>query len=196
MMLAPPAAPTNTELRVLAEISSYDDLHNALRRRSDELQVSRTQLDAATGLQSGYVAKLLAPVPTKRVGIQSLGPLLIVLGVKLVMVEDLDSLRKISLHLEKRDERAVRQLAVGKRKKRRVYPKRSSEWGKFMAARRVLSQSPKKRSQIARIAGVSRWLKWRDIKEAARAAAKPIMSKGAREARLRLDTKSNGGTRG
>jgi hypothetical protein len=37
MMLAPPAAPTNTEPRVLAEISSYDDLHNALRRRSDEL---------------------------------------------------------------------------------------------------------------------------------------------------------------
>ena len=55
---------------------------------------------------------------------------------------------------------------------------------------------PKKPSQNARIAGVSRWLKWRDIKEAARAAAKPIMSKGAREARLRLDTKSNGGTRG
>jgi hypothetical protein len=185
MMLA---APAQTPGRVLAVVSDYSQLIDALRSRTDELAVSRKTLDDLTGLQNGYCAKLLMPVPMKRFGPQSLGPLLTVLGAKLMLVEDLEGLRKISSRLEKRDERAVRQQAVGKRKKRRVYPKLGPEWGRMMAARRVLSQSPRERSRIARVAGLSRWLKWRDIKEAARAAAKPIPppTKREREERLRL----------
>jgi hypothetical protein len=149
--------------RVLAEV------HAALRARSDELAVSRAELDSLSGLQSGYCSKLLSPVPIKQVGMESLGPLLTVLGVKLIMVEDLDALRRIGPRLTKRNEQAVRMRARRKRSKRLKF---SSEWGKFMAAKRVLSQPKRERTRIARLAAVSRWLRWHDIKEATRAAAK------------------------
>jgi hypothetical protein len=180
-------APADTEPRVLAEIHDYAELHAALRARADQLEVSRQWLDKHSGLQNGYCGKLLSPTRIKNIGAQSLGPLLTVLGLRILLAEDPASMARMASRLEKRDQRAVRQLTVGKPKKR-VYPKLGSAWGKYMAARRILSQSPKRRSQIARIAGVSRWLKWRDIKEAARGAAKPIsMTKDARAARLRLD---------
>jgi hypothetical protein len=148
-------------------------------------------LDDLTGLQDGYVAKLLAPIPIKRIGMQSLGPLLTVLGVKLIMVEDSDALRRIGPRLTKRNAASVRYASGRTRKKR---PELDSAWGKLMAARRVLSQPPRERSRIARLAAVSRWLKWRDIKEATRASAKPIPkpkppTKREREERLRLDQK-------
>jgi hypothetical protein len=119
------------------------------------------------------------------------GPLLTVLGVKLIMVENLDALRRFAPRLTKRNAASVRYASGRTRKKR---PKLGPEWGKVMAARRVLSQSPSERSRIARLAAVSRWIKWRDIKEATRASAKPkAMTRQAREARLALDRKPNGG---
>jgi hypothetical protein len=130
-----------------------------------------------------------------RIGMQSLGPLLTVLGVKLIMVENLDALRRFAPRLTKRNAASVRYASGRTRKKR---PKLGPKWGKLMAARRVLSQSPSERSRIAHLAAVSRWIKWRDIKEATRASAKPkpkpkAMTRQAREARLALDRKPNGG---
>jgi hypothetical protein len=41
------------------ECRSYSELLNCIRRRKDELNVSFEILDAVSGLQSGYSAKLL-----------------------------------------------------------------------------------------------------------------------------------------
>jgi hypothetical protein len=41
------------------ECRSYSELLNCIRRRNDELNVSFEILDAVSGLQSGYSAKLL-----------------------------------------------------------------------------------------------------------------------------------------
>jgi hypothetical protein len=185
MMLAP------SPPRVLAEVHDYAGLHGALRARSDELAVSRAELDSLSGLQSGYCGKLLAPVPIKRIGYQSLGPLLTVLGVKLIMVEDSDALRRIGPRLKKRNDASVRYASGRARKKRPKRPELDSAWGKFMAARRVLSQSPSARSQIAKRAAVIRWA---DVKAVARASAKqpkPKPTRREREDRLRL-VKPNG----
>ena len=125
-----------------------------------------------------------------RIGMQSLGPLLTVLGVKLIMVENLDALRRFAPRLTKRNAASVRYASGRTRKKR---PKLGPKWGKLMAARRVLSQSPRQRSQIARRAAV---IRWKDVRETVRAAAKPkpkAMTRQAREARLALDRKPNGG---
>jgi hypothetical protein len=168
-------APADIAPRALAEIRDYAELHDALRARVDQLSVSRSELDSLSGLQGGYCGKLLAPVPIKRLGMQSLGPLLTVLGVKLIMVEDSDALRRIGPRLKKRNDASVRYASGRARKKRKLGP----EWGKLMAARRVLSQSPSERSQIARRAAVIRWADsrpWRAPPRSSRSRSLPSAS--------------------
>ena len=172
-MLAPPE---KSPPRVLAEVRDYDGLHAALRARADQLEVSRLCIDDLTGLQSGYTAKLLAPVPIKRIGLQSLGPLLTVLGLRLLVAEDAETMRQFAPRLEKRQRASVR-VASGKRRKKR--PKLGPEWARLMNARRSLLLSPTKRKRIAKHAALVRWA---DIRATVRAAAKP--------------PKPNGGTRG
>jgi len=85
-MLAPG---TSGEPRIVASsITSYADLHAALRARAEELRVTRSSLDEVSGLQAGYVSKLLAPTQIRRLGPMSLGPMLQVLGMSLCLVED------------------------------------------------------------------------------------------------------------
>jgi hypothetical protein len=110
-----------------------------------------------TGLQDGYVAKLLAPVPIKRIGMQSLGPVLAVLGLCLVVTEDLEALRRISSRLKKRNDASVRMPTKKRRKKL------GPEWGRLMNAKRHLALSPRRRSELSRQASLVRW---RDVKNA------------------------------
>jgi hypothetical protein len=97
-----------SETRHLARIEDYDGLIGALCARANELNVSRETIGDLSGLASGYVGKLLGPRSIRRIGMQSLGPLLGALGVRLVMVEDSAALRKIRPRLTKRDEAQVR----------------------------------------------------------------------------------------
>jgi hypothetical protein len=86
-MICPP------QLRPIAIAREYGELINALRDRAEELNVSRETLDAVSGLQSGYTAKLL--VGLKGLGRVSLGPLLGSMGVVLVVMEDPIALAKV-----------------------------------------------------------------------------------------------------
>jgi hypothetical protein len=52
----------------LAEVRTWSDLHDVLRRRAESLDISRETLDHVAGLQNGYSAKLLAPTPIRRLG--------------------------------------------------------------------------------------------------------------------------------
>jgi len=73
---------------VLADISTPMDLSAALRRRAEQLAVTREVLDEVSGLPSGYSAKLLSAVPSRALGATSLPLMLGALGVKLLLVED------------------------------------------------------------------------------------------------------------
>jgi hypothetical protein len=86
-----------TEPRVLAEFSTYPEMLAAFRARANERKIARSSEDTAfvAGLTSGYLAKLLAPKPVRRIGMESLGPVLGVLGVKLVMVEDEQAIARL-----------------------------------------------------------------------------------------------------
>jgi hypothetical protein len=59
-----------------------------LRRRADELRLSRRTIDNLSGLPDGYCQKLLGPAKRRKLGMKSLGAILGALGVRLVMVED------------------------------------------------------------------------------------------------------------
>lgn len=69
-------------------INSMPELVQALRDRRDELNVSHEVLDSISGLQSGYVSKLLAPRPIKNLGVMSFGALLGAMGLAVIVVED------------------------------------------------------------------------------------------------------------
>lgn len=72
-------------------ISSREQLLEMVRDRRDELDLSHETLDGITGLQSGYVSKLLADPPMRGFGEMSLQAVLDALALRIavcVIVED------------------------------------------------------------------------------------------------------------
>jgi hypothetical protein len=97
-------APTERRIGVARD---YGELQGLLRARADELAVSRQALDQISGLQDGYVAKLLSAIPKKALGRTSFGPLLGALACKILLVEDPAQLEAIRGRLVKRHEKSV-----------------------------------------------------------------------------------------
>jgi hypothetical protein len=92
----------------LAIVTDYDSLYSILRSRADQLKAARGTLDHVSGLPAGYVAKLLGEGKSRRVGWQSLHPLLATLGLKLVLMTDPEAVKRYGPRLVKRTEYAVR----------------------------------------------------------------------------------------
>jgi hypothetical protein len=155
----------------LAVITTYLDLHEALRARCSELNISRETLDNVAGLQEGYSAKLLGPHPQgsmRVLGRQSLGLVLGALGVELIMVEKpgvIARLReRVMYGLQERDKSAVRQkdtkpdrMNGGNTAISRYFAALGAMGGKA----RLTKISKKRRKQIARDAINARWRKHR-----------------------------------
>ena len=64
------------------------DLHWALRIAQAERGISCEEIDAAALLASGHASKLLAPVPIRRIGPETMFPLVWALGKRLVIEDD------------------------------------------------------------------------------------------------------------
>jgi hypothetical protein len=157
-----------SEARQIAVVNDYAGFMAALRTRADELDVSRETLDAVSGLQNGYCAKLLAPVPIRAIGPTSLGPLLQALGLAIIVVEDLGAFEKIEARLRKRrrkDDAHAAVLTLKRHKPRGVW-KGDKAWGKVMTARRLLTLTPARRSRIAKQAARAMWKKRKAAKAA------------------------------
>lgn len=71
--------------RVFTDLES---LHEALRDRVEDLNVSRIELDAVAGLTPGYSAKLLCDPPMKFLGLKALPKMLKGTGLKIALIED------------------------------------------------------------------------------------------------------------
>jgi hypothetical protein len=134
--------------RQLAVIRSYDDLHRGLRDRSDELGMTRADLDARAGLADGHAGALLGKRQTKRFGNVSLGLTLGALKVALIMVEDSDIAAAPA-------DASHRMPATAPRPRWR-FPK-GPDFARIMAARRARKQTPEQRSEAARKAALVRW---------------------------------------
>ena len=92
----------------LAIVNEYNAFHRVLRQRAEELKAAQGTLDEVSGMTSGYVAKLLGEGKSRRIGWESLGPLLGALGLKLVLCEDANAMRRYGPRLSKRCEMQVR----------------------------------------------------------------------------------------
>ena len=141
--------------RTLAEFSDYAGFHAAMIARARERQIAIGSDNAAyvSGLPSNYLAKLLAPKPTRRVGMISLAPVLAVLGVRLAMLEDKESISRLAARLKKRNEACVHTGAVhvvlSKRFLRKIGAKGGANSRKNLGKR--------KRRALARKAALARW---------------------------------------
>lgn len=62
-------------------------------------------IDEISGLQSGYSAKLLAPIPMRNLGRVSLGALLGALALKMIVVKDKEAQAKIEGRLHRKIKR-------------------------------------------------------------------------------------------
>jgi hypothetical protein len=132
----------------LAVVRDYEDLLQAIRMRRDQLAVTHAVLDDVSGLQIGYVSKMLADPPVKNMGIMAMGPLLGALGVQLLMVEDPEAFARVR-----------GRLTVSSRKGMHtdwIRDSSYSRWAGLMGKRSSDKRAPAERKRIARLAGMAR----------------------------------------
>lgn len=154
--------------RPIATVRDYGELHAALRARADELKLTRESIDGCAGFQDGYTGKLLAPVPIRGIGRETLGPLLTVLGLKIELTVDEEALARYASRTKRRRNASGTMLARKRRNKQAF--RGDGDWGRVMRARQILAQSPLQRIKAARHAARIRWQRVKDQREAARCA--------------------------
>jgi hypothetical protein len=91
------------EPQTLAEVKDYYGLIDALRARARERQLalSSPAIAAVAGLPDGYIAKLLGPGKVRTFAWASMGPVLAVLGAKLILVVDQEAVEALDHRLPK-----------------------------------------------------------------------------------------------
>lgn len=145
--------------QALAYFSSYTELHAALRQRAEALGISRETIDAISGLQPGYAAKLLAPRPLKKLGALSMGLLFGALGCKGALIEDPEAMALIQTRLVRSTMPPMHSAAVHCTFSRRFLKKIARKGGKN--SRKNIGK--RKRRELARKAARARWQKLAQI---------------------------------
>jgi hypothetical protein len=96
--------------RVIADVSSYEQMLDALRQRVNELQIHGQRFDDFAGLPVGYLSKLIGPNPVRRIGMSSFEPLLAGLGLRCLFVEDPEGTQRLKSRLKPRNASYVRAM--------------------------------------------------------------------------------------
>lgn len=149
--------------KVLAEFNDYTGFLHAMRARAAERQIaiSSENTHDVAGLSDRRMTQLLSLrtlhniQSVRRVGILSLGPLLGVLGVKLVMVEDEDALKRFGTRISKRNDNLVHGGGITISFSRKFMQK----IGKKGAKAKMTKWNAQRRSASARNAALKRWRK-------------------------------------
>lgn len=171
--------------RVIAEVRSqdgWDGLLEAFRRAVDARGTTYETTSELAGLPTRYVNKLLAPVPVKNIGRESLGPLMGATAVKILVVDDDEMLSALAGRFPKRkpggSARYARGTMPARKKRKKSAFLGNSAWGRTMVSRQVLLRTPAQRKSLAKRAALIRWA---DVKAAAKsgAAAKSPPSQGS-----------------
>jgi hypothetical protein len=147
----------------LAEIThcdGYQGLIAAMRARAEELRIATGGESVAevAGLPRGYLQRILGPqqkpaTEIRRIGAASLGPILGVLGIKLIVVEDHEALGRYVSRLQKRQEGRVHSGTVHVLLSGRFMQEIRRKGGEN--SRKYISKT--RARQIARKAAKARW---------------------------------------
>lgn len=141
-------------------ITNYDQFIEALRVRADKLGLTRETIDEVSGLQPGYSAKLLAPVPMKTLGKLSFGLMLQALGLAIVLVEDGDAMGRFAGQYSAR-KRVVRAPGTHEILSYRISRRKLKRMARLGGKKRAQILTPKQRSRSARKAAHALWRKRR-----------------------------------
>lgn len=96
----------------LGTARGYADLQPILRARADALGLSRETIDRIAGVPSGYASKVLAEIPMRKLGPETLGPMLGALGVMLVAMPDPEAVARYAAKGEQRVEKYALNAAM------------------------------------------------------------------------------------
>lgn len=147
--------------RVLGEAKTYDDLIEVYRARIAELGVTYATVDDLSGLQSGYVGKILGDGRVKALGPLSMGLLNTTLAIKFVVVEDPVTLLQMAQKWELRIRPASMPSRASTRAMERFKPivtqALNSERAALGGRARALKLTPARRRAIAKRAARARW---------------------------------------
>lgn len=136
------------EPRILATIDAwngYDGLIAMFRARIVELGTCINSVDEVAMLPDGYTAKLLAKVPIKTIGRTSLDALLQTLGLKFLVVEDLNP------RMEKLEKRRTQRQRIDETYQNTHRSK--SGLNRLKWAKLLLMSTSQERSRIAKSGG-------------------------------------------
>jgi len=140
--------------RVIADVSSYEQMLAALRSRVNELQINGERFDEYSGLPRGYLSKLIGAKPIRRLGMISLAPVLAGLGLRLLVIEDNAATARLKNRLPPRNQSYVRSapsIILTVRFFKRI--------GRMGAQARVDNSTKQQRQEWARNAANARWRK-------------------------------------
>ena len=151
-----------TAPRVVATVGDHNQLLDVIRRRVEELNVSHEVVEAIAGLQSGYLSKVLADPPPKRMGPFTWFLILGALGLDVQLAENQQAMERLRPRLEKR--KLVRKRIRAKEGIIELTPDfrhRRSQLGGL--ARAKLPNI----SEINRRAALARWRRYREAQQTA-----------------------------
>jgi hypothetical protein len=100
--------PAPVEPATPREVKDYDDLIELLRARANELQISRETIDFVGGLPDRLSSKVLSINKLRRIGMETLGPFLDALSLKLVAVVDDEAFERNRSRYVRRNESNTR----------------------------------------------------------------------------------------
>jgi len=141
--------------RIIADVSSYEQMLTALRARVAELQINGERFDEYAGLPRGYLSKLVGAKPIRRIGMTSWTPVLAGLGLRCLFVEDEAATQRLRDRLAPRNGSYVRADATHVVLTFRFMQK----IGRLGAQARVDNSTKQQRRQWARRAAIARWRK-------------------------------------
>jgi hypothetical protein len=163
-------------------VRSLEDIQVELRAIAETRGMTRLTIDELAGLASGHAAKLLGPIPAKRLGPETLPRLLRALALRLVLEDDPERLAEIAEHLHGRSEghanayagsRKLKTLSYVNKLAARMVKRDRRKWALLANKQRMAALSPEHRTRIAKIASRAFWKKYRALRKAARAAEVP-----------------------
>ena len=155
--------------RAFATITDYDGFIAAIVARMTAIGLTHEGLEAL-GFAKGHVGKILAPNRSKNVGPKTFGPLLQLLGIKLIAVEDEKMTEEMRPHWQKR-KKAFPLLPMLRTPPRAtwLFTPRS---GRKAAIARAKKLSAAERRAIGLNAITVRWQREREKESRRRAAAR------------------------
>jgi hypothetical protein len=141
--------------RIIADVSSYEQMLTALRARVTELQVNGERFDEYAGLPRGYLSKLVGAKPTRRIGMCSWQAVLSGLALRCLFVADEEAERRLRERLPPNNLSYVRADATHVVLTFRFMQK----IGRLGAQARIDNSTKAQRQQWARRAAIARWRK-------------------------------------